>query len=229
MLIEGSGLFSGLQFSPVVPSLQPDNYLVRDFTRGLAAWTPLCETGHTHDIGRYNERRPAMYEEAMFSSTDGAREIHIGVDIGSTVGTPVHCIADGRVHSSGYNPGKGDYGNVIVTEHELNGRRVWALYGHLASKRPPEGWVAGAAVKRGQLLGWLGAEHENGGWPPHVHFQLSLREPETHDMPGVVAVVHHAAALRDYPDPRMVVGPLWAGGDGVSGVFTACVPCGEKT
>ena len=42
-------------------------------------------------------------------------------------------------------------------------------------------------------------------------------------------VVHHAAALRDYPDPRMVVGPLWAGGDGVSGVFTACVPCGEKT
>ena len=101
MLIEGSGLFSGLQFSPVVPSLQPDNYLVRDFTRGLAAWTPLCETGHTHDIGRYNERRPAMYEEAMFSSTEGAREIHIGVDIGSTVSTPVHCIADGRVHSCG--------------------------------------------------------------------------------------------------------------------------------
>ena len=52
---------------------------------------------------------------------------------------------------------------------------------------------------------------ENGGWPPHVHFQLALSEPTTHDMPGVVATSQHAAALDEYPDPRMVLGPLYEG------------------
>lgn len=44
-----------------------------------------------------------------------------------------------------------------------------------------------------------------------VHFQLSLVEPETHDMPGVVSTAQHAAALRDYPDPRLMLGPLYEG------------------
>ena len=44
-----------------------------------------------------------------------------------------------------------------------------------------------------------------------MHFQLSLIEPATHDMPGVVAAAQHADALRDYPDPRMVVGQLYEG------------------
>lgn len=44
-----------------------------------------------------------------------------------------------------------------------------------------------------------------------VHFQLSLLEPETHDMPGVVASSQHAESLRIYPDPRMVLGPLYEG------------------
>ena len=45
-----------------------------------------------------------------------------------------------------------------------------------------------------------------------MHFQLSLIEPETHDMPGVVSTAQHAQALLDYPDPRMVMGEhLWEG------------------
>lgn len=216
VLIHGSGLFNGLEFSPVVPSLQPDNYLVRDFTRGLVAWTPLEGTGFTHDVGRYNERRPAMYEESLFESAEGAREIHIGVDIGSAVGTPVHSCADGVVHSCGYNPGKLDYGHVIVTEHLLNGLRVWALYGHLSAKSI-EGKAPGTTVASGEVLGWMGDRHENGDWPPHVHFQLSMVEPPTHDMPGVVAAANHEAALRDYPDPRTVLGPLYEG----DGLFVA--------
>ena len=44
-----------------------------------------------------------------------------------------------------------------------------------------------------------------------VHFQLSLVEPETHDMPAVVSASQHAAALEQYPDPRTVLGPLYEG------------------
>ena len=55
----------------------------------------------------------------------------------------------------------------------------------------------------------LGNFEENGGWEPHLHFQLSLVEPETHDMPGVVAPEDREHALTIYPDPRNVLGPLY--------------------
>ena len=51
--------------------------------------------------------------------------------------------------------------------------------------------------------------HENGGWEPHLHFQLSYQEPETHDMPGVVAPSDREEALQIYPDPRLVLGTLY--------------------
>jgi A/G-specific adenine glycosylase len=142
------------------------------------------------------------------------RDIHIGVDVGGPVGTPVHAFAGGNIHSLGYNAATLDYGNVIVTEHVLNGKQVWALHGHL-SAQSLYGKHPGDKVNHGECLGWFGAEHENGGWPPHVHFQLSLVEPETHDMPGVVSTVQHAQALCDYPDPRMVMGQQLFEGDGL--------------
>ena len=47
----------------------------------------------------------------------------------------------------------------------------------------------------------LGNNQENGGWEPHLHFQLSLIEPLTHDLPGVVSSEDRKQALLDYPDP----------------------------
>ena len=61
----------------------------------------------------------------------------------------------------------------------------------------------------GSILGWLGDRTENGGWNPHVHFQLSLVEPITHDLPGVVSAVDRDWARKNYPDPRLVLGPLY--------------------
>lgn len=217
--VAGTGLFAGLSFHPLVPSLPPPGgYVVRDFTRGMQE--ALANTGFTYDVGRYNERRRNMYTSDLFGAGSSdpwcdpgeRRDIHIGIDVGGPVGTAVHAVADGVVHSCGYNAAALDYGHVVVVEHVLNGRRVWALLGHL-SAASTEGRCAGDAVAAGDVVGWLGAETENGGWPPHVHFQLSLIEPATHDMPGVVGNAQHAQAMRDYPDPRMCLGRLYEGGD----------------
>ena len=63
------------------------------------------------------------------------------------------------------------------------------------------------------------------GAPRQVHFQLSLLEPPTHDMPGVVSDSQHAEALRTYPDPRDVLGVLYEG----DGLFEAgCSSGGGK-
>ena len=48
---------------------------------------------------------------------------------------------------------------------------MWALYGHL-SAQSIVGRAAGQAVKGGEVLGWLGAPHENGGMPPLVGVPL---------------------------------------------------------
>lgn len=73
-----------------------------------------------YDVGRYDEDRRGMYTSALFDDSNGSdnedtrRTVHVGIDIGAPVGTEVHAFEGGIVHSVGYNPDVGDYGNVIV-------------------------------------------------------------------------------------------------------------------
>lgn len=156
-------------------------------------------------IGRYDELRPGMYTTELFA---GRRSLHVGIDLGAPVGTAVHAFADGRILHQGYNPAAGDYGHVVVTEHEVEGALLWALHGHLTAStlglRQP-----GDSFGAGEVIGWIGDHHENGGWPPHLHFQLSTERPETHDLPGAVDPAEREQALQRYPDPRMVLGPVY--------------------
>ena len=185
-------------FHPVV--ILPEKYTVLDLSGGL--WTP---SRTKFSIGKYNEVRPNMYNADIF---EGVRNIHMGVDIGGPVGTPCMAFADGEISHFGYNPEPGDYGHVIITKHNISGTTVWALYGHLDSTSVKDKSI-GQIVNKGEVIAWFGARHENGGWEPHLHFQLSLLEPETHDLPGVVASGNRAQALLDYPDPRLVLGPIY--------------------
>lgn len=156
-------------------------------------------------IGRYDELRPAVYQQALFA---GERTLHVGLDLGGPVGVAVHAFSQGDVVHAGYNPADGDYGNTLVTRHRHDGRTLYALWGHLSAasvKHSPPGREFCA----GDVLGWLGNTDENGGWPPHLHFQLCWERPETHDLPGVVPANERDTALRRYPDPRMVLGPLY--------------------
>ena len=47
----------------------------------------------------------------------------------------------------------------------------YTLYGHL-SRASLSLHAEGAEVAAGDVIGWLGDESVNGGWPPHVHFQI---------------------------------------------------------
>lgn len=190
--------WGSIDFHPVVHL--PDEYEVRDFTSG--EYSP---SKYEFDIGRYDELRPGMYSTDLFA---GERFLHVGIDIGGPVGTPCMAFMDGEISHFGYNPAAGDYGNVVITRHEIGGVLVWALYGHLDAASIEGKWV-GQKVNAGEVIAWFGAFHENGGWDPHLHFQLSLVEPETHDLPGVVAPEDRMNALAIYPDPRNVLGPLY--------------------
>jgi murein DD-endopeptidase MepM/ murein hydrolase activator NlpD len=193
-----------MSFHPVIKL--PTKYDIFDFTK---SYDPDRLRG-LFGVGKYDEDRRGMYTTELFSpETENARTIHMGIDIGAPLGTEVHAFDDGLIFMTAINPSAGDYGGTIITEHVFEGRPLWALHGHLSHasvthRQPHE------RFKKGDVLGWLGDEKENGGWNPHLHFQLSWIRPETCDLPGVVSLKDRAKALRDYPDPRMVLGPLYS-------------------
>ena len=185
-------------FHPVVNL--PEDYKILDLTKG-----PWISGDSGFSIGKYDEFRPNVYNADLFKSI---RNIHVGIDIGGPVGTPCMAFMEGKIFDFGYNPEAGDYGNVVITEHIISSVKIWSLYGHLDSQSIINK-TKGQFIKKGEVIGFFGDESENGGWEPHLHFQLSVIEPETHDLPGVVSMEDRESALRKFPDPRLVLGPLY--------------------
>jgi murein DD-endopeptidase MepM/ murein hydrolase activator NlpD len=184
----------------------PAEYDIFDFTE---SYDPKRLRG-LYGVGRYNEDRRGMYTTELFSpESKNARTIHMGVDIGAPAGTDVYAFDDGFIFLTGINAAPGDYGGTIITEHRYEGRSLWALHGHLSHASTAR-WKSGDPIKKGDVIASIGDESENGGWNPHLHFQLAWRKPASCDLPGVVSAADREQALLDYPDPRLVLGALYS-------------------
>jgi len=126
-------------------------------------------------VGRYDEPR-LFYTAPAFAagtaSTDEGQTIHLGIDLFAAAGAPVYAPLAGVIHASANNAAPQDYGPVIILKHLTDdGYEFYTLYGHL-SKASLEGLSVGRAVAQGEQIGTLGAPSENGGWTPHLHFQI---------------------------------------------------------
>lgn len=134
------------------------------------AW--FAATGADYGLGLYGENR-SVYATAQFADTASPerRTVHLGVDVFAPAGTPVHAPYDGRVHVLSYNADPLDYGNTLILEHDADGVPFFTLYGHLAGTLPTL-LTQGAPVRAGQHIADLGDWPENGGWAPHLHFQI---------------------------------------------------------
>ncbi len=192
--------FARYKFSPVIHL--PERYEVFDLSNGFEG-IKAPENGF--GIGKYNEKRRGVYTTELFG---GMRDIHVGIDIAGPVGTEVYAFFDGTVFLQGYNSAAGDYGYTIITRHVLDDAELFALHGHL-SKSSLNLHREGDSIRAGELIAYLGDRDENGGWNPHLHFQLSYERPTKPDIPGVVSDADHERALQIYPDPRLVLGPLY--------------------
>ncbi|MEN9372330.1 MAG: hypothetical protein RLZZ64_1405 [Bacteroidota bacterium] len=151
-------------------------------------------------LGGYLEHR-VVYESHENFATDleDFRNIHLGIDFWTTAGTPVFAPKDGEVHSYQINEGSGNYGPTIILYHPAE--KIYSLYGHLAINDLTNLEV-GAPITSGQLLCHLGKPSENGGWPPHLHFQL-IRDMQgiEGDYPGVCSKRDVEFYASNCPDP----------------------------
>ncbi|MEJ2583796.1 MAG: peptidoglycan DD-metalloendopeptidase family protein [Robiginitalea sp.] len=152
--------------------------------------------------GGYLEQR-ALYRRFDHFTPEirEAREYHLGVDFWASAGTGVYAPWDGVIHSWADRTTPGDYGPVILIAHRFQDREVISLFGHL-SAGSLQGLYEGKAVRRGDLIGHLGSAGENGGYAPHLHFQLIYDlQGFRGDYPGVCSFTDLPFFSRNCPDP----------------------------
>jgi hypothetical protein len=144
------------------------------FDAWFAARRPemLPEGEPFYGFGAYGERR-SVYATDQFAdaASPERRTRHLGIDVFAPAGTPVYVPLAGKVASVTYNADPLDYGHTLIIEHDAGGVPFWTLYGHLGGSLPGLCKV-GERVEAGQLIAHLGDWHENGGWAPHLHFQI---------------------------------------------------------
>jgi 4-aminobutyrate aminotransferase-like enzyme/Ser/Thr protein kinase RdoA (MazF antagonist) len=161
-------------------------------------------------VGRYNELR-LLYTSSLFGAsanpTDERRTIHLGIDLFVEPGAALHAPLDGVVHILANNPAPLDYGPLVILRHATgDGQEFFTLYGHLTADSL-SGLRAGQHISRGEKFARVGAPPENGGWPPHVHFQIILDLLDRGaDFPGVAYASERVVWTGLSPDPNLLLG-----------------------
>jgi len=210
--------------SPIGISLNKTNSVVIDLSVGsteissplqLADFNSFSEVlthKFNHDgiqvrIGRYDEPR-LIYSGEQYASEGGeTRSVHIAVDLVVDAGTPVYAVYDGIIHSFQDNDKPLDNGPTIIIEHKttFDGPSFYVLYGHL-SRDSLTKLEVGKEVKKGEQVATVGQYPENGGWPPHLHFQLITDMMGlSGDFFGVAPPSKRDVWLSICPDPNLIL------------------------
>jgi peptidoglycan LD-endopeptidase LytH len=97
--------------------------------------------------------------------------VHHAMDVLAPRGTPVLSAADGHVLKL-FDSAPG--GLMVYTSDPT--RRFILLYGHL--DRYAEGLAEGAALTRGQVIGYVGTTGNAAVGTPHLHFEILRGDPD---------------------------------------------------
>lgn len=147
------------------------------------------------------------YRGGSFNGRDFLKPAsHLGEDSYHPARTPVFAIANGVVRQVRRGNSDG-YGSVVVIEHRLpSGEVLQSIYGHLSNRagfRIPVN--IGQLVSKGENIGYIGDEAENGDGTEHLHLGLR-RGPYTGVYCGYVGPNcqgHQYYDPTDFITPRM--------------------------
>ncbi len=208
-------------FHPLfTPDLTPENTLLMDFSihngevkkidfRNVAqlnsfVFSSIESNGKSYGYGGYLEDREVYRRSSVFDTiAGGSRSIHLGTDVWTPAGKPVHSPLDARVHSFNNNDNYGDYGPTIILAHQLENVEFFTLYGHLTLESL-HGVRQGMQLKKGDKFCEVGDFPVNGDWPPHLHFQvIADMKGQKGDFFGVSSKEEIDAFKNLCPDPSV--------------------------
>ena len=149
-----------------------------------------------------------IYGTASFGDSFGAPRPdvpggwHHGEDIFAAGGTPLLAVADGTLHTIGFN--------------RIGGYRLWLrdtqgdefYYAHLSAYSPLA--VEGRSVQAGDVIGFVGNTGDADGGPPHLHFEIHPASMTGLGYDGVVAPYAILLAWRRVQDISFSAGRIYA-------------------
>ena len=126
---------------------------------------------------------------------------HHGEDIFAAAGTPLLAVADGTLHTIGFN--------------RIGGYRLWLrdtqgdefYYAHLSAYSPLA--VEGRTVKAGDVIGFVGDTGDADGGAPHLHFEIHPAAMAGLGYDGVVAPYTILLAWRRADDISFSAGRIY--------------------
>lgn len=152
-------------------------------------------------IGGYAEERNFYWSSEHFRSEEN-RTIHLGLDLWVQAGHSVYAPLEGSIHSFKYNSAELDYGYTIVLKHSIGNFTFHTLYGHLSSEGMDK-LTMGNRIAQGEAFCFIGDPTTNGGWAPHLHFQVIIDMAQWNgDYPGVSTKSDANHYLQNCPDPN---------------------------
>lgn len=165
------GPTAGSALTSMTPGLNsPENTfaLLKDLLQGLESRLQTVRS----DVDKRNQlaaATPSIWpthgwlSSSMGNRADpftGKRDFHPGLDISADKGAPIYSTADGKVtHAAS----AGNYGNLVIVDH---GYGIETRYGHMSAFKVK----VGQAVKRGDLLGLVGATGR--ATSSHLHYEV---------------------------------------------------------
>ena len=170
---------NGHRCSPIMSrNMAPDRLTVLDLSVDANSSGPLtmlldAALRNTTPIGRFGEDRD-VYKTEAFATADPTerRTIHVGIDMFAPADEAILAPLDAVVVGIDYETVPLGFGAMLVLQHETDsGEPFWTVYGHL-SRASMDSLHVGHRVRAGDVVARLGTPQENGGWPPHVHFQV---------------------------------------------------------
>ncbi len=123
-----------------------------DLLASIPAIMPINIKYLKHAAGGFGWRTHPIYK---------TQEFHPGMDFTAEQGTPIYATGDGTILRA--DATAQGYGNHVVINH---GYGYETLYGHMSKIATR----AGAKIKRGDLIGYVGSTGLSTG--PHVHYEV---------------------------------------------------------
>ena len=198
------------QYTPIDLSVSNSELSQIDLKNPIAFETFIENHLHKNQAkvayGGYNELRNLYSNKSLFNNEqDDERNIHIGMDLWIKAETPILAAIDGTVHGFDFNAGKGNYGPTIILKHCVENETFYTLYGHL-SMESIENLEIGTVFKKGQKMATLGDASVNGGYAPHLHFQI-IKDIKNclGDYPGVCSKNDLDYYLENCPNPNSLL------------------------
>jgi murein DD-endopeptidase MepM/ murein hydrolase activator NlpD len=126
---------------------------------------------------------------------------HHGEDIFAAAGTPLLAVADGTLHTIGFNR----IGGYRIWLRDTDGNEFY--YAHLSAYSPLA--VEGRSVKAGDVIGFVGNTGDADGGAPHLHFEIHPASMAGLGYDGVVAPYSILLAWRRAQDVSFSAGRIY--------------------